>query len=614
MTSLLGYTLSTLSPWVFAALPVALGLLVYVYRKRGESGRTIVSAIFLFEKLPRVTPARRKFVPPLRFWLELLLFALLTTAAAGLVASRSGKHVALVVDSSMSMAAKGGSGLSRLETAKRALLTDLSLASSADRFSVYSLGTTLKRVSESGIDSGGVGPALDAIQPTYTVDRVSTLVGSLLGDATYDSVWLYTDRQPGPSGDIDNQLRFITVSSPESSKGILNAWISGVSSSRVGDRSTITVVADLVGASSAQATVVADCRDKQGTSLPKASISATLGQGSPTSVSITSMVPSWAECSLALTVPEGDALSLDNVAWLVKGSEGAPIEVISSLDVKDLGLTALPNMRFARGSLDSLSPNSRALFHRITPQTVPQGPALLVYPHPGPLPWGGSVRESKQAEGKVTRWLESHPLTLYVQSDLLTLPRPRILECPDTSIPIFHTSEGIVGCAGESGGSRYAILGFELFPFDGLRNPSLSILTLNTLKWLFQGVSSAAGSRAFEPVAVPSGTVEVRYEAPLSSTLPISPQGTVYPSSPGIITFMNAAGTALGSSAVHFFAPQESNLTFDSPAEIMTTEPLASQKRDRTLPVYTWLALAALFILSLDLLARLVKRQPRGAR
>ena len=49
---------------------------------------------------------------------------------------------------------------------------------------------------------------------------------------------------------------------------------------------------------------------------------------------------------------------------------------------------------------------------------------------------------------------------------------------------IINSEQGSILFAGESRGFRFAVLGFEIFPFEGSKTPALSVLTLNLLNWL----------------------------------------------------------------------------------------------------------------------------------
>ncbi|MEY4700562.1 MAG: hypothetical protein RL326_749, partial [Pseudomonadota bacterium] len=125
MITIFGTSLAASAPWLLLAIPIATSILIYTFRARGPSAPTVTSSLFLLSKLPLALPARRSFLPPLQFWLELAAFLLLSLSAAGLTASSVGERVAIVIDSSTSMSAPTSSQSTRLETAKRLAQADV---------------------------------------------------------------------------------------------------------------------------------------------------------------------------------------------------------------------------------------------------------------------------------------------------------------------------------------------------------------------------------------------------------------------------------------------------------------------------------------------------------
>jgi hypothetical protein len=170
----------------------------------------------------------------------------------------------------------------------------------------------------------------------------------------------------------------------------------------------------------------------------------------------------------------------------------------------------------------------------------------------------------------------------------------------------LYTGEGPVACAGESGGARYVVLGFELFPFDGKKNPPLSVLTLNLLKWLFQSIGSSSGLPVGSTVDVPEAATSARYKTPTPTDLEILPARSVKPARPGIVDFFDANGGKVGAVAMTFFAPRESNLSLESAVELPAVETQGLPAPDRRLALYYYAALFAMFVLAGDLLRRLL--------
>ena len=92
--------LNFLYPYLLAAFPLILGLLIYVYKKRGRGERKEVATLLLLRTLEPSSMARKKFVPPPRFFFELMLLSLLLLGAAGLFKEGSQRRVAILIDNS----------------------------------------------------------------------------------------------------------------------------------------------------------------------------------------------------------------------------------------------------------------------------------------------------------------------------------------------------------------------------------------------------------------------------------------------------------------------------------------------------------------------------------
>jgi hypothetical protein len=166
-----------------------------------------------------------------------------------------------------------------------------------------------------------------------------------------------------------------------------------------------------------------------------------------------------------------------------------------------------------------------------------------------------------------------------------------------------------LACAGEYDGVRYAIVGFELFPFDGKKTPTLSILTLNLLSWVSQQTGIAAHGAPAGIIPLPPGITAARYVAPIEERLSIlDGRASVYARRPGIIELLSGDEARL--IGVQLPSEAESELTQVSMIELPSadSEP-KSKKESESTNLTPWLALLALGALVLDLVRRLVRKQ-----
>jgi hypothetical protein len=149
------------------------------------------------------------------------------------------------------------------------------------------------------------------------------------------------------------------------------------------------------------------------------------------------------------------------------------------------------------------------------------------------------------------------------------------------------------------------IVGFELFPFDGIKSPTLSVLTLNTLRWLFN--EESLGNQHTPLLATFSNNqTNVERLKPVAATVMPS-QRIEALQTPGVFKLTTAAGNE---THVELFA---TNSLVDEESDIGRERTLAIEAKDKEtrptdnqdLPLERALAIAALVVLVIDLVRRL---------
>jgi hypothetical protein len=598
--------MTALSPWMLAAAPVAAGMLIYIYRKRGSSTQRVVSSLFLMRSLPRATPGKRRFVPPLQFWIELLLFSLLACAAATLVLNKHGKHIAVVLDNSFSMSALDRAGASRLDRIKSMARADITQTLPPTRFTVFTANASLDSISSRGISTAAALAAVTGTSQELSGDTISKHLESLLLQGDFDSVWVYTDH---PFQDVTTPQRTRVITLPSESADTANAWLSNLTVREKGGESAISATVHSSIRNTLSVSVGAKCF--QGSSqfdLSPTSLSLEFKKSQTLQLPVGSKT--WSYCRVSLILPPGtfDALAGDNESWIANNLKASSIKVVSPLSPEELGLSKIKTLSFSKAAD---APSTATIFHR-TAQSQTSSPiaSLAVFPPAGPLLQGGSV----QAEGissatEITRWDSSHPVLTYVNPSLLKVPIARRITCPESSTPLLFSRTGALACAGEYDGVRYAIVGFELFPFDGKKTPTLSILTLNLLSWVSQQTGIAAHGAPAGIIPLPPGITAARYVAPIEERLSIlDGRASVYARRPGIIELLSGDEARL--IGVQLPSEAESELTQVSMIELPSadSEP-KSKKESESTNLTPWLALLALGALVLDLVRRLVRKQ-----
>lgn len=516
-------------PFFLAAIPLGVAGLVYIYRKRGlVRDSAVVSSIFLIRSLPTYLPSRRRFVPPLAFWLQLLLLLLLSLAASGLVGRVAGQRIAVLIDNSKGMGARLSGGESRLESTIRIASADLRThAASNDLFSVYTVASAIKPVvikdssdKPGGIDSSQAISALKGITPAYAGDRLITALSTLVN--SHDSVWLYTDRVIDGQPAASSRLKITTV--PTDPDLARNVWISKLTVRGAGDSASaqkngwfIDLALSRIGGGGAAAAgdecqIEALCfaQGVKPLEVERLSLSLNLKERVH-SVSLGPLKSDWSYCRVQLNGLKSDLLDSDNFGWVVRPEIAPRIGVVSDTPLEVLGVDKL-SLNGGVVAVDLKSAGADQLrgviYHRSAPLAgsgaLDIKPTLIVYPALNlksnfatvrSEEMGSQITGNSAAAGvEISRWDESHPVLRYARPALLELAKARVLECTDGAKAIISSTAGPIACAAERDGKRHLILGFELFPFDGAKNPTVSIITLNAVNWLFGDDSGDAGA------------------------------------------------------------------------------------------------------------------------
>lgn len=600
MITIFGNSLGALWPWFLAAIPVGGALLVYLFRAKGVSNPHVTSSLFLLSKLPQYLPSRKRFIPPLQFWLELLACLLLALAVSGVFSAETGEHVAVLIDNSKSMATLQPSGDSRLESARRIAESDISTSGSTTRFTVLAGNTSFPDSLQRG-ESPRARPSsssralatLQKIQQSYETDRLQATLDTLAGSKQYDAVWVYTDKERLDQL-TDTQVKIITL--PSDANSLSNAWIESLSLKAVGtstpssalNSSQLLVKVAAVGPSTQTVSISATCTDLgSGDTFSPTSTTLSIRSGTTASATLGPLSRAWSHCRVTLAREDSgsrDAISLDDEAWITNSPAPKQIGLFSTLSPKELGLQQLPYEILEANRLSESQRPTQAIYHRTLPESTsksasplrPSIPSLYVMPPTGSLLWSnGKVSLNPENSVEITRWDLSHPLMQYVQPTLISIPSAAIISCPDSAKPVVFTSAGALVCAGEEGGVRYVITGFEIFPFDGLRSPTVSIFTLNALRWLFANETQAAGTEQSSSnslqegalrvgqAVLPADVVSARMIAPQERSLSSGESRSISISTPGIIAIRKERNSLAEESllAANSFSAEESDLS-----------------------------------------------------
>ncbi|MFN8390389.1 MAG: VWA domain-containing protein [Bdellovibrionota bacterium] len=628
------------------ALISALGipLLVYAYLLKQSTKRRIVSSVVLLKNLSPKQMVRRKFSPPLRFFLEVLALSALALASAMPVMKDEQKQLALVVDTSLSMRAqelKAGSPDTRISQAKKTAQKWIDDQPSSYRFTVYTSAPKLERRSAEGVSAREARNTVDSIEATTTSDTLEAAVDDLAGSGKYERVMVVSDRTIDSSEDDaaggnstiaslfgQNQStvkHYTSVGALDVGSKVANASVANfvVSKSGLSDGG-LKLIATLAysGAAPSDAKVTFSKVDGRSESvIGSGNIKLSPDKLSEMTVDAPASEGNNTVYKVALSMGKADqstnSLTDDDVAWAASGSGGkSRILLISpTLTGTTNGLTGIENLQietitpaeYAKLSEDQLRDYEMLIFHHSAPVLVPRRAALFILPPNENAVF--PIREEVQSP-RITSWAAEHPLSSYLKVPLLTLPAAQIFQVPPWAQSVIRVEAGTILVAGESEGIRLAGIGLELLPFEGARTPTTSVLMLNLLNWL-SGGGQLTGSTLSGSVYHLDAGKNQQVELPNGKTEQVPDTHVLTLGAPGIYRVRDG-GANEKIIPVNVFYPEES-ATFQQPTfhaqRIYEHEKLLDEDSKILWPMLLMFALA---VLGIELLFSLRARRAEG--
>ncbi len=593
-------------PYLLALLPVGIGALIYAYLRRGRGVRIPVATLLLLRTLERVANARKKFIPPPRFFLELLAMLVIGCGAAGLYFEGNQDYVAVVLDNSLSMAAVDPARMSDRSVFEQAQDEAISYVESLPLTSTIELFTPSAAMSSGPLSRREAQDVIKQVEVEYVSDQTEQLLSRLSAESRFDQIAAFTDKSFADTSS-DKRVRVTSFAQ----KGLENIAVSDVSMS--GDGREIKALLHAFSRNDVAVKVTLDewSPAGKGKSVVEKTFRIAAGAHEP----ITLTAPDQGEHSYQLAIAPAsapgqnfvDALKEDNMAWIGAGRVKNEVVLVSDLSPANLGLQKLRHLQFThvrpeewRGAQQT-SPH---IFHRFVPETLPNQNSLFILPPPGNALF--PVLAEQQASA-VTRWSVAHPIVNYLNVPTLTLKKLLPLKAPGWAQEVISTTNGLGAFSGEYQGKRYAVFGFEIFPYEGKRSPVLSILTLNALRWLENtNVEFERVGAQFSPGPAVTGITYVGGES--LWTRGQKEKSVRFPR-PGLVEIAEE-GKPRVLQAVNFYSDEESDLLAQRSFSVTAEAKPEETKREQRL-LTGLIAYLALSLLLLDLL--LFRRERRRA-
>ena len=480
-----GLLISALSP-----------ILIFAYLKSEKNKKKKVSSIIILKKLNKKKSISKKIKLPLRFYLELLALLLIAFAAAKPMLNDDRFQVAVVLDNSLSMAAKNEQDQTRLEVAKTDLKQTLDKLSSSLSYSLYTSSPKLKIFGPEKVGLSKVKNLINEVSYSASSDSLKTQLTKLAETKDYKQVFVVSDKTIDLTENDDKRsnnttIQTIKVGSPVNNYFFVDSEITAkdlamssreiVSKISTSSNQTVNAVLKLFKANKNNLTLI---NQKQIRLKPE--------QITETRFSIKAYENANQTYKLTLESNQTpDAIKEDNFLWLTSDKTlGTKILLITPSgnpralgleNIKGLNVGKISPSNFIKLTDRQINNYSLLIFHRSAPQKAYKIPTLLILPPENNFLFPISKTSSNS---KVTSWKSDHPLSSYLKVPLLKLNKTLIINTPPWAQSVINVEDGSILTAGESQGIRFACLGLEILPYEGSRSPLSSVLILNLINWL----------------------------------------------------------------------------------------------------------------------------------
>lgn len=574
---------------LYALFLLPLLLLPYLIKRRAL--RQLFSSLLLLRELSSRSlgkPWGKLYLPPI-FFLQLLLLFLLILALSEPVLSIRPLKIAMILDNSASMQALEGRK-SRFELAQeqaRDLLRGLSANAQVD---LYRTAPRMEQVGEKELTPGAASLLIAALKPYDVGERTAGYqeeLSRLARERGYERIFFLTDHPARAQG---GAVRLLSVGGPRENLAITSFHMTRSSFASAQLEARIEVAS--FSSSEEKAKLMLKGAGKILFSRPLA-----LGPRQRITVSFEN-VPAYPAYEAEIEV--NDVLALDNHRFAVAPLSGQlevlgisprPQALNSLRSIPGLSLKLISPEAYRRNGEES---HSLEIFHFSAPALLPKKHALFVLPpKENPLVVVGGAL----SRPVISDWREPHPLTRYVNFALFRPIYARALKPLSFGDELIQSPAGAIAIGLEQQGFRYLILGFDPFPYLGRENLPMSILTLNLLKWFYDGVSrSTIGTGDVLDLGGPKGGIVV------------SPKGEEFPITQGQRAFSQTffqglyevvRGGAKKVVALNLEDAKESDLGNPTPIQLKE-EPAASASRFFLFFLWPFLLLACIVLLFVE--------------
>lgn len=626
------------APWAFS-LAAVVPALVLAYLRKTKLTRDTVSSVLILKALKQHPRKKRKFKPPLRFFIEVLaLLCLLLAVASPFITDRA-EHTAILLDTSLSMKA-GGATENRFQLAQKNLIKWVEDAESDAVYTLFVTAPTFKQIGPERISSAHVLNLASKITASLSPDSLDASLQELESTGRFERILLISDKAREDQSPFESTTRSYQPSGTEIvslrvGAQVPNVYIAGAritantAPTSTGDDASQLALIDIgLSDSTARDVPVSLFQHPNGPQGPKEILSKQTLRVTPDGLSsakfpLPAELPQASTLSVELGVgTEKNALDDDDRAWLELSRSGAtPILLVTPHPELSSGLESLPHLALETASPEqfqlkrpeSLSRFRLLIFYGTSPSVLPNSASLFILP-----PQGNQLFpiRSEPTLPVITSWSENHPITTYLNVPLIRPERALVFQVPYWAQGVMNVEPGPIVVTGETEGFRYAAVGLDLLPFQGGKAPTESVLLLNFLGWLTNQQALSLGHVPGSSLELTgdSNWVILQPDGELSQLESTADQAASFQfETPGIYRVTEISGKTKDSLSktariisVNVFLPQESS-TF----QVMSFQVAPALTRENIIPssskpLWPQLVMAVLLLLLAEQVLRFV--------
>jgi hypothetical protein len=509
-------------------------VLLYVLKVRRE--RVKVSSTWLWAAAARDIAAKNPFkrlVSQLPLALELLALALLALSLAR-PATRgghiSGEHVAIVVDTSASMAALEPDGRTRLAHARDAAASVVSALAPGAEAVVIAAGRDARVVSAMDSDPKRLEASLAKLEPSDAEGRmtqaIATATTQLRPFAHGSRLVVVSDgalaeRDAFASSTLP--LELVRVGEPVDNAGIIRLDIaSSEDSATHRDQVEAFAMVENFGLKPRSLYVTLSERN---VSEPLASRRIDLGPGERAPVVLTfEPAPGDAGAGLVVELSPHDAFATDDRAF-GRVPSGAKLEVVMAPAKSNAwvarALGSDPNVELLGSSVAGLAsagvaPDALVVVDGACPPNLPGADLLLLNPPPGQC--GTALVGAAIENPSVTSWAEVDPRLRFLSLDGVELKSAHRLEADSPQAALVQSREGTLIADASTPGRTATVIGFDVGESNWPLKASFVLFMRNVVELARSHRTrfAEAPARTGEPYSlrVPIDVNEVELETP----------------------------------------------------------------------------------------------------